>query len=305
MVESKNNLKAWLYLAPALILLGIFIVYPLINTILLAFKENYNYLLGTYSGYGFGNFNKIFGQRIFWLTVTNTLFIVFVSVPTSLILSLLIAVGLNSIKPLQKIFQTIFFLPYVTNTIAIGMVFAVMFNQGYGLVNTVLGWINPAIQENLINWVGYGASWGRSMTVLLIYTVWGALPFKILIFLSGLQGIDKQYYQAAQVDSTPRYRVFTRITVPLLSPMIAYVLVTSLIGAFKEYTSVVALFGLDTDIREKGVGTIVWYLYFYLNGPLAGSGSAGWAAAAALFLFVIILIFTFVNLYVSKKRVHY
>jgi multiple sugar transport system permease protein len=302
MVESKNNLKAWLYLAPALILMAIFILYPLFNTITIAFRENYNYLLGTSSGFGFGNFQKIFSQNIFWKTVANTFFIVFVSVPISIILALLIAVGLNSIKPFQKIFQTIFFLPYVTNTIAIGMVFAVMFNQSFGLINTMIGWLGL---ENAINWVGYGASWGRSMTVLLIYSVWGALPFKILIFLSGLQGIDKQYYQAAQVDSTPRYRVFTRITVPLLSPMIAYVAVTSLIGAFKEYTSVVALFGLDTDIRDKGVGTIVWYLYYYLNGPLAGSGSAGWAAAAALFLFVIILVFTFVNLYISKKRVHY
>ncbi|HOI46767.1 MAG TPA: sugar ABC transporter permease [Bacilli bacterium] len=302
MVESKNNLKAWLYLAPALILMAIFIFYPLFNTILIAFKEKYNYMTGEFTQFGFGNFAFIFRNQIFWRTVSNTFFIVFVSVPISIMLSLLIAVGLNSIKPLQKVFQTIFFLPYVTNTIAIGMVFAVMFNQSYGLINTIIGWLGL---DNAINWVGYGAGWGRAMTVLLIYSVWEALPFKILIFLSGLQGIDKQYYQAAQIDSTPRVRVFTRITVPLLSPMIAYVAVTSFIGAFKEYTSVVALFGLDTSIRDKGIGTIVWFLYRSLSDPRVGEGSAGWAAAAALFLFVIILIFTFINLYISKKRVHY
>jgi len=303
MVESKNNLKAWLYLGPALILLTIFIVYPLFNTIIVSFKEGYNYFNEDYSQFGLGNFAKILSHDTFWVAMRNTFFIVFVSVPTSLTLALLIAVGLNSIKPLQKLFQTIFFLPYVTNTIAIGMVFAVMFNQSSGLVNSVLG--SLGVRDYLINWVGFGASWGRAMTVLLIYTVWGALPFKILIFLSGLQSIDKQYYQAAQIDATPRARVFWRITVPLLSPMIAYVLITSLIGAFKEYTAVVALFGLDTEIRQKGVGTVVWYVYFYLKGPLLANGSVGWAAAAAFVLFLIILVFTFINLYVSKKRVHY
>jgi multiple sugar transport system permease protein len=222
--------------------------------------------------------------------IPNTFLIVFVTVPVSTLLALLISVGLNSIKWFQKFLQTVFFLPYVTNTIAVGMVFSVLFDQN-GIINYIF---------NLdITWI-YGATYVPAMTVLMIYIVWSSLAFKILIFLSGLQGIDKQYYQAAKIDAASGWKTLWRITVPLMSPQILYILITSFIGAFKEYTAVVGLFnGPGTTNGDYSMYTIVYYIYENL------STHTSWAAAAAVFLFVIILVFTVVQMQVSKRRVYY
>ena len=233
------------------------------------------------------------------------------TVPISTLLALLIAVALNSIKPLQKALQTIFFLPYVTNSIAIGMVFAAMFNivgSFYGTENEIVvtaGIINNIIEffgGKRVNWINYGSTYTANMVVMIVYIVWNALPFKILVLLGGLQAINKQYYEAAKVDSTPRWRVFTRITVPLVSPMLAYVIITGFIGGFKEYTSIVGIFGETMGPPNDGgrLNTMVGFIYDSLS-----NNSQGRASAAALILFGIILVVTMINLCVSKKRVHY
>ena len=224
--------------------------------------------------------------------IPNTFLLVIVTVPISTALALLIAVALNSIKWLQKILQTIFFLPYVTNAIAVGMVFSVIFDT-QGIINFIFG-------SDTV-WI-YGANQYTAMVPLVMYIVWSSIPFKILIFLSGLQGIDKQYYQAAQIDAAPRHKVLMKVTVPLLSPQILYILITSFIGAWKEYTSVVGLFnGPGTRGRQgdPNMETIVFYIYENLNQNTSS------AAAAAVFLFVIILAFTGLQFLASKKRVHY
>lgn len=303
--------KGWVYLTPALILLLIFTVWPIINTLRISMLEGYNALAlkgGRSFDFGFGNFVSVLSYPDFKSCLTNTILLCIVTVPISTFLALLIAVCLNSIKPLQRVLQTIFFLPYVTNSIAIGMVFAAMFNMvginltseegriivSSGLVNSVLGWfgIDP------INWVNVGASYPAQVTVAIIYIVWNALPFKILILLGGLQSVNKQYYEAAKVDGTPRWRVFTRITVPLLSPMLAYVVITGFIGGFKEYSSLIGIFGENLSSRD--MNTMVGYIYDSI-----ASGTQGKASAAALILFVIIFIVTMINLYVSKKKTHY
>ena len=233
------------------------------------------------------------------------------TVPLSTILALLIAVALNSIKPLQKALQTIFFLPYVTNSIAIGMVFAAMFNivgSFYGTENEIIetaGIINNVIEffgGKPINWINYGSTYTANMVVMIVYIVWNALPFKILILLGGLQSINKQYYDAAKVDGTSRKRIFSRITVPLLSPMLAYVIITGFIGGFKEYTSIVGIFGETMGpANDAGrLNTMVGFIYDALS-----TNNQGRASAAALILFGIILVVTLINLQVSKKRVHY
>jgi len=298
-VASKNNWKAWLYLAPALILVVIFLIYPLVNTIFISFLSDYSYVDGTYSGFTFNNFGMILGLTTYngvyetnfvQYAIPNTFFIVFVTVPLSTLIALLISVALNSIKWFQKFLQTVFFLPYVTNTIAVGMVFSVLFDQS--------GVINYIFNIDTI-WI-YGSTQWVAMVPLCIYIVWSSLPFKILIFLSGLQGIDKQYYQAARVDAASRSKILWRVTVPLMSPQILYIIITSFIGAFKEYTAVVGLFnGPGTMNGEHNMYTIVYYIYENL------SKQTSFAAAAAVFLFLIILVFTFVQLGVSKKRVYY
>jgi len=305
-LEKQSNLKAWLYLSPALLLLVVFTFYPILNSFYLAFLVDYNYLDFTAQGYTLiDNFKYVIQDPNFGRAMKNTLIIVFVSVPISITVAILISVALNSIKKLQGIFQTIFFLPYVTNAIAVGMAFAFIFNKDYGLVNMFLEALG--FPENL-NWLDTGASWGMSMAALLVYTVWGGLAFKIMVFLSGLQSIDKQYYDAARIDATPRSRVFTKITVPLLSPMILYITITSFIGAFKAYRTVIGMFGptmmANGASPKDSLITIVGLVYKSLENS-AGIGSVSVAAAASIILFAITLLFTFVQMQISKKRVHY
>ncbi|MBQ2070407.1 MAG: sugar ABC transporter permease [Bacilli bacterium] len=301
-IGSKNNWKGWLYLAPVIILVAVFLIYPLVNTIFISFTEDYNYATGTFSGVTPFNFTYILGltdrangaHESYFVNyaIPNTIICVIVTVPVSTLLALLISVALNSIKWFQKILQTVFFLPYVTNGIAVGMVFSVIFDQK-GIINYLFG--------TDILWIRGADRW-TAMIPLCLYIVWSSIPFKILIFLSGLQGIDKQYYQAAQIDSTPKRKVLWKITVPLLSPQILYILITSFIGAWKEYTAVVGLFNGPGTLGTAGdpnMETIVFYIYQNL------SQQTSYAAAAAVFLFVIILLFTALQFAVSKKRVHY
>ena len=310
MVDSKQQWKAWLYLSPAIVLLLVFTVWPIINTVAMAFMEGYSISNKYYElSIGLENFRKVLEYKNFWLCLENTMLLCVLTVPLSTVLALLIAVALNSIKPLQKVLQTIFFLPYVTNSIAIGLVFAAMFNMVgsfYGTENELIvtaGIINNIIEFfgfERVNWINVGSDHWANMVVMVVYIVWNALPFKILVLLGGLQSINKQYYDAAKVDGTPRTRVLTHITVPLLSPMLAYVIITGFIGGFKEYSSVVGIFGEKMGPGDDGsMNTMVGYIYEALGRD------EGRASAAALILFAIILVVTLINLQVSKKRVHY
>ena len=314
MVDSKQQWKAWIYLAPAIVILLVFTVWPIFNTVRMSLLEGYSGLkaaAGQSFEFGIGNFVKVLQYKRFLQCLKNTCLICVLTVPISTVLALLIAVALNSIKPLQKTLQTIFFLPYVTNSIAIGMVFAAMFNivgSFYGTENELIvtaGIVNNVIQffgGQPVNWINYGSTYAANIAVMVIYIVWNALPFKILVLLGGLQSINKQYYDAAKVDGTPRRRVFTHITVPLLSPMLAYVIITGFIGGFKEYTSIVGIFGENMGPPDDAgrLNTMVGFIYDALE-----TNSQGRASAAALILFFIILAVTLVNNQVSKKRVHY
>ena len=312
MVDSKQQWKAWVYLAPAIALLLVFTLWPIINTVRMAFLENYSGLkaaAGMQFQFGIGNFLKVIEYKRFLQCLKNTCLLCVLTVPLSTILALLIAVALNSIKFLQKGLQTIFFLPYVTNSIAIGMVFAAMFNiiglRPDGVNADTWGIINNVIQlfgGEPINWINVGSDYWANMVVMIVYIVWNALPFKILVLLGGLQSINKQYYDAAKVDGTSRTRVLMRITVPLLSPMLAYVIITGFIGGFKEYSSIVGIFGDKMGpAHDAGrLNTMVGFVYDALERDLQGRASAG-----ALILFVIILLVTLFNNHFIKKHVHY
>ena len=313
MVDSKRQWKAWLYLAPTIVLLMIFTVWPIINTVRMAFMEGYtvakasNPFVQYEFPVGIGNFTRVLDYPGFITCMKNTVLLTVLTVPLSTFLALLIAVALNSIKPLQKMLQTIFFLPYVTNSIAIGMVFAAMFNMiiggsarpdSVGIINNVIELFGG--EGSYINWMNAGSSYWANITVMVVYIVWNALPFKILILLGGLQSVNKQYYEAARVDGTPRSRVFTRITIPLLSPMLAYVIITGFIGGFKEYSSIVGIFGdkMGPVGNDHAMDTMVGFIYRAIGNQ------EGTASAAALILFGIIFAVTMVNLYVSKKKTH-
>ncbi|MFA5007123.1 MAG: sugar ABC transporter permease [Candidatus Izemoplasmatales bacterium] len=300
-METKNNWKAWLYLAPMLILMAVFTFYPLINAFIISFYKGYRPIQGTIEGYTlFGNYLVVLNHPQFWSAMKNTFVIAFVSVPISIVISLLIAVALKSIPKLTKFFQTVFFLPYVTNAIAVGMTFSVMFHKDYGLINLVLGWFGMSP----IDWIGGRSSWWTQMTALLVFTIWESLAFKILVFTSGMQNIDKQYYDAAKIDSASKWTVFRRITVPLLSPIILYISITSMIGALKAYNSVIGLFGTKLGNPSYSMITIVAYVYKF-RAELSSSGYYSYAAASAIILFFITVVFSLIQGVVSKKRVHY
>ena len=306
-IGDRNQYKAWAYLAPALILLLIFSFYPLVNTFRMALLNGYT-SDGVATAYTLGvkNFKTVINFVDFKQCLKNTVLLCVITVPISTTLALLIAVALNSIKPLQRLYQTIFFLPYVTNSIAIGMVFKVVFNrvavgdlvQTEAIINRFIGLFGA----DPVNFVNVGSSWGANMFVVCTYIIWNALPFKILVLMGGLQNVNKQYYEAAKIDSTTKLRTFFRITIPLVSPMLAYVIITSFIGGFKEYSSIVGIFGetMGPAGSDGQMNTIVGFVYKMLP-----SWKTGVASAASLILFGIILIVTAINGFVSKRTVHY
>lgn len=300
---KKDGWKALLALAPAMIILLVFTLYPIVNTFAMSFFPKYDYINGVWGGFGFDNFAFILRDQYLWKAIGNTLVMVIVSVPLSIIVALVITVLLNSIKKLQGVYQVIFFLPYVTNGIAFGLVFRTIFAPtSGGLVNSVLSifGMDPVFWTGSVGPIPYWAG----IIVITVNAIWNGLAFKILVFLSGLQGIDKQYYQAAQIDATPKGRVFRKITVPLLSPMILYITITSMIGAFKSYSSVVSLFG--EDMSDWKFITAVGYIYKYFNTVDSGVGNnISKAAAAAVVLFILILLITIAQMAYNKRRVHY
>lgn len=292
---KHSDLKPWLYLLPAILFLGCFMVYPLIDVFVYSLEEGYNFASQTYFGVGTYNYSYVLHDPYFLQAVKNTLLLVVITVPVSTGLALLISLGLSSIKPLRDLFQTIYFLPYVTNTLAVGLVFMILFQKTEytdGLINLMIQWFGgPSV--DFID----GPYWAK-MTVLCFYTVWVVLPFKILILTSALASVNPDYYKAARVDGTSRFRTFTRITLPMISPMIVYLVITGFIGAFKAYSDAVALFG--TDLNAAGMNTIVGYVYDMLYG--ASGGYPSYASAAAIILFAIVLTITCVNLLVSRRQ---
>lgn len=295
---NKRNFKGWLYLLPAMFFLGIFMVYPLIDVFIYSFEEGYNSASQTYYGTGMYNYSYVLHDPYFLQAIRNTFILVVITVPLSTLLALLISVALSSVKALKKLFQTIYFLPYVTNTLAVGLVFMILFKKtaySDGLINLVL----KLFGQGPVDFID-GPYWAK-MLVLCIYTIWIVMPFKVLILTSALASVNQNYYNAARVDGTSRFRIFIRITLPMISPTVFYLIITGFIGAFKAYSDAVALFG--TDLNAAGMNTIVGYVYDMLYGN--GGGYPSYASAAAILLFVIVLTITCINLLVSKKHVYY
>ena len=295
---DKKSLKGWLYLLPAFIFLGVFMVYPLIDVFIYAFEEDFNFVTQTHTGLGFDNFLYVLKDPYFIDALKNTFILVIITVPLSTALALVISLGLSSIKWLRHLFQTIYFLPYVTNTLAVGLVFMILFKPTEytdGMVNLLINLFGGQTVDFID-----GPYWAK-MFVLCFYTIWIVLPFKILIFTGSLASVNQSYYDAAKVDGTSKSRMFWRITIPMISPMISYLVITGFIGAFKAYSDSVALFG--TNLNVAGMNTIVGYVYDMLYG--ASGGYPSYASAAAVILFFIVLTITVINLIVSKKHVHY
>ena len=295
---DRNNWKGWLYLLPAFIFLGVFMIYPLVDVFVYSFEEGYNSASQSFFGTGWYNYSYVLHDPYFLQALKNTLIMVAVTMPLSTGLALLIALGLSSIKALRNLYQTVYFLPYVTNTLAVGLVFMILFKKtaySDGLINLLIALFGAGPIDFI------DGPYAAKMFVMCFYIIWVVLPFKILILTSALAGVREDYYRAARVDGTSRARIFTRITLPMISPTVFYLVITGFIGAFKCYSDAVALFG--TDLNAAGMNTIVGYVYDMLYGDSGGYPS--YASAAAILLFAIVLTITCINLMVSKKHVHY
>lgn len=316
-LTAIGSQKGWLFVAPAVLLMLLFTFYPIVNSLISAFKNNYDGLTNTYNGWGIENFKYVFQYATdgadFVTCLENTLIFAFISVPLSTLLALFISVALASIKPLQKAYQTIFFLPYLTNSLAMGAVFATFFTivgtqsriDTYGIVNNIIMFFGG----QPIDFIGNSIPWANRL-VIIVYEVWSGLPFKILILFSALQSVNKQYYDAAKVDGASKNTTLWKITVPLISPMLSYLLITGLMGGLKSYSAILGIYGDKMGPIRNEMNTMVGYIYACIEtavntvNPGAGGGT-GKAAAASLILFGIIMVFTAINLYVSKKKVHY
>ena len=295
---EQKNYKGFLYLLPAFLFLGFFLIYPLIDVFVYSFQENYNFASQTYTGVGLYNYQYVLRDPYFLQALKINFLLVVITVPLSTGLALLISLCLSSIQKLRDLFQTVFFLPYVTNTLAVGLVFMILFKKtaySDGFINLLLNTLGISSVDFLS-----GPYWAK-MLVLCLYTVWIVMPFKILILTSSLASVNEQYRSAARIDGASRSRIFWRITLPMISPSLFYLIITGFIGAFKAYSDAVALFG--TDLNAAGMNTLVGFVYDMLYGRSGGYPS--YASAAAIFLFAIVLTITCVNLLVSKKHVHY
>ena len=287
----RRTSKAWLYLLPALLFLGFFMVYPLFDVFVYSVEEGYNSASQTYFGTGLYNYSYVLHDPYFLQAVKNTFIIVIITVPQKKKKKNAISLALSSVKKLKELYQTVFFLPYVTNTLAVGLVFMILFKKtAYtdGMVNLLI----QLFGGKSVDFID-GPYWAK-MFVMCFYTIWVVMPFKILILTSALASVNQDYYNAARVDATPKWRIFTRITLPMISPMIFYLIITGFIGAFKA-----ALFG--TDLNAAGMNTIVGYVYDMLYGNSGGYPS--YASAAAVLLFAIVLTITCINLLVSGRNV--
>ena len=290
----KKEMKAWIYLLPAILFLGIFMVYPLVDVLIYSLEEGYNFASQSFEGYGLFNYSYVLHDPYFLQALKNTFIIVIITVPVSTTLALFISLGLSKIKALRNFFQTVYFLPYVTNTLAVGLVFMILFKKtaySDGLVNMLIHLFGGPTVDFI------DGPYAAKMFVMCFYTVWIVMPFKILILTSALASVNPMYYKAAKVDGTPSWRIFTKITLPMIAPMIFYLVITGFIGAFKAYSDEVALFG--TDLNSAGMNTIVGYVYDMLYGDSGGYPS--YAAAAALILFAIVFTITLINLMISKS----
>ncbi len=293
---KRQKSHAWLYLLPSLILLGFFMIYPLFDVLVYSFQEGYNSASQTYFGIGLYNYSYVLHDTYFLQAVKNTFLLVIITVPVSTILALLISLALSSVKKIKDLYQTIYFLPYVTNTLAVGLVFMILFKKtaySDGLINILIQFFGG----NSVDFIE-GPYWAK-MLVMCIYTIWIVLPFKILILTSALASVDRNLYKAAKVDGTSSFRTFWKITLPMIMPMISYLVITGFIGAFKAYSDEVAIFG--TNLNAAGMNTIVGYVYDMLYGNSGGYPS--YASAAALVLFAIVLTITVINLLVSNRGV--
>lgn len=283
---KTNQKKAWLFLAPTLIFVTVFSVWPILRAFTMSFQSG---PLINMEWTGFSNYQYIFSDPEFWRAIRNTLIYSVFAVPISLAISIMLAWFIFSKVKHSSFFETTFFMPYVTSTIAIGIVFRYIFNGEYGLLNYLL----KAVHLPAPNWIDDSS---MSLITIIIFGIWTSLAFDIVILMGALRNIDPNYYVLADMYGASEQEKFWRITIPQLVPTLAFLLTMNIIGAFKIYTSVYALFN-----GQAGIGNSATTAVFYIYNKFQMVGTPGVAMAATVVLFLIILLTTFLQRKMMKK----
>lgn len=305
-VKAKRNLKApnlsktrkrsdyfWAYLmiAPTMLGLTIFYLWPIIQTVYFSFTEWGAF--GQYEWTGLDNYKRMLDDSNLLQSFKNTGIYIIFTVPIGIFLSILVAVLLNQKIKGKSIYRTLYFLPVITMPAAIAMVWRWLYNSDYGLLNYLLSLFGIR-----------GPQWVSDPKIalysIIVVAIWSGIGYNVVIFLSGLQGIPKTYYEAAEIDGAGPIKVFFKITLPLLSPVIFFVTIMSFIGAFQVFDLIFMMIGKSSTALEN-TQSIVYLFYqhaFVLNDK-------GYAAAIAVLLLIIILIITAIQMVLQKKWVHY
>lgn len=286
---KNQNIKGWFYILPALIILSIFSIYPIIQSFTMGFYAEFDYLKGEVYKIGIDNFQYVLSDENLYIALRNTFLYVVLSVPISIIVSLVLATLLNSKIKFMKFFRSVYFLPFVTSTVAISMVWRWMLHGDYGLINSILQCFN-------ISKLQFLTQPEYTIPILVVLSVWKGMGYKVIILLAGLQSIDEQYYLAAKIDGASKFQRFKNITCPLLLPTLFFILITSIISGFKIFDEVFILYDQKTGPLKSGL-TIVYYIFnkFYREWQFTN------AAAASFILFLIIFVFTIIQLIMSNK----
>jgi len=292
-IKKNREIKALLYLLPALLIITTFQIYPVFKSLAMSFYTDFDYLTGEVFKRGLDNFQYVLTDPDFYLALKNTFIFVLGAVPLSIVVSLGFALLLNSNIKLKNFFRSVYFIPFITSTVAVSIVWRWMFNKEFGIVNAVL----MMLGINKINWL---TNPKMTIPMLVLLSVWKGMGYKIIIFLAGLQNIDEKYYLAAKIDGASAWKRFTSITIPLLTPTLFFVSITSVISSFKLFDEVYVLYDKQTGPLKSGL-TIVYYIYNKFNRYWQFSI----ASAAAFVLFVIILIFTLIQLRIGQKKTNY
>lgn len=287
--DTFSKIEPWLYLSPFLIFIIVFTLYPVINVFTISFKENYSYLRGTFKAFNFENYKYVLTDDKFTSGLKNTALYVLFVVPVSTAIALFFANLLNKKVRGSAIFQTAFFLPMVTSVTAVGLIWRLMYNQQYGIIN----WVLSKFGIEKIGWVTE-SRW--SLLALIIFGTWNILPFTIIILLSGMQNINETYYTVARVDGAKPMRIFFRITVPLLSPTIFLVCIVNTISCFKVFSELYPLF-----YGKPGPYYNLYTVVYYIRYAMMEKRKYGYAATAAVILFLCIFVVTLLELYLKKR----
>ncbi|MCI5839012.1 MAG: sugar ABC transporter permease [Peptoniphilaceae bacterium] len=284
--KAEKDNKAWLLLLPALLCIGVFNIYPLIRSFVMSFKSSD---LFESKFVGFENFLYIVKDPLFINALKNTAIYAVTVVPLGMIISMLIALVINSKIKGSKFYETVFFIPYMTSVIAIGIVFRYLLNGDYGIINYILNLIG-------IKSIDFLNDPSKNLIALIIFGIWSSLAFNIIILLSGLRSIDKTYYKVADMLGASKTEIFFKVTLPFLIPVITFLLITNFISAFKVYSQIFSLFN-----GKAGIGNSAVSLVFYIYNKFYVESRYGQAMAAAVILFIFLIVITIIERKILKK----